>query len=300
MPADADCASRCSPPSASRGPRPAAWPTWSTRSPARSASSAGDERRAAGRRLPAALPGRARAADRRAASDPARAGSAGADRAAATVTDPRRRRPTATGCAWSTTRPAFDRDGLLRRRGRATTPTTPGGSGCSAARRSRRSARTAGRSTSCTSTTGTPARPRSTATSATRTTRSSVGAAMLMTLHNLAYHGWTPRARARPARAGAGRRRSSGPTPTASTCCAPGSSAAELVNTVSPGLRRRGADAGVRDGPRRRAACARATGSSGSSTGSTRRSGIRPRTRTWPRPTRAPTGPARRPAGRTC
>ena len=51
------CASRSSPPSASRGPRPAAWPTSSTRWRARSASSA-PTAIGAGRRLPAALPRR--------------------------------------------------------------------------------------------------------------------------------------------------------------------------------------------------------------------------------------------------
>ena len=58
-------------------------------------------------------------------------------------------------------------------------------------------------------------------------------------------------------------------TPTGSTCWPPASRRAELVNTVSPGYAARGADARVRDGPRRPAARARATGSSGSSTGST-------------------------------
>ena len=77
---------------------------------------------------------------------------------------------------------------------------------------------------------------------------------------------------ARRRRAGAGRRRDR-------PAARPASSAAELVNTVSPGFARRGADARVRDGPRRRCCARRATGSSGSSTASTRRSGTRRRTR---------------------
>ena len=96
---------------------------------------------------------------------------------------------------------AFDRDGLLRRRRRATTPTTPGGSGCSAGPRSRRCGPTAGRSTSSTSTTGTPARPRSTATRGYADDPIIGRAAIVMTLHNLAYHGWTPRDALAPARA---------------------------------------------------------------------------------------------------
>ena len=211
----------------------------------------------AGRRLPAALPGRARAGRAIERDDGRCASRTRARRSgSSTVTDRRRRRPTAIGCGWSTIRPAFDRDGLLRRRGRRLRRTTPGGSGCSAAPRSRRSGRTGGRSTCSTSTTGTPGRRRSTATCATRTTRSSAARRSLMTLHNLAYHGWTPRTRRS---ASSGWRRataSSRPTPTASTCCCAASSAAELVNTVSPGFARGGADARVRDGPRRRC-CAR-------------------------------------------
>ena len=57
-----------------------------------------------------------------------------------------------------------------------------------------------------------------------------------MTLHNLAYHGWTPQRGPGPARPARRATASSRPTPTGSTCCWPASSAAELVNTVSPGF----------------------------------------------------------------
>ena len=177
----------------------------------------------AGRRLPAALP-RASRARRRVERD-----------AVARVPDPRapvgRRprspsstsRPTATGSASSTTRRPSTATGSTATRP-ATTPTTPGGSGCSAGRRSRRSAPTAG-----------PldvlhlhdwhTGPAAIYRDARYADDPIVGgAAILMTLHNLAYHGWTPRADARPARAGAGRRRRRRATPTASTCCAPASS----------------------------------------------------------------------------
>ena len=45
------------------------------------------------------------------------------------------------------------------------------------------------------------------------------GAAILMTLHNLAYHGWTPRGALCAARTGARATAWSRPTPTASTSC---------------------------------------------------------------------------------
>ena len=60
-----------------------------------------------------------------------------------------------------------------------------------------------------------------------------------------------------------------------------------------PDVRARGADAGVRDGPRSTASRSAGTGSSGSSTGSTRRSGIRRPTGTSPRRTHAAISPAR-------
>ncbi len=80
---------------------------------------------------------------------------------------------------------------LLRDRDSAT---TPGGSACSAGPRSRRSAPMARPSTSSTSTTGTPDRP------LLERARGDAGRdpifgrmAVTVTLHNLAYHGWTPR-----------------------------------------------------------------------------------------------------------
>ena len=57
-----------------------------------------------------------------------------------------------------------------------------------------------------------------------------------MTLHNLAYHGWTPRTALGQLGLRAGRRGRRAPTPTGSTCCWPGIERAELVNTVSPGF----------------------------------------------------------------
>ncbi len=195
---------------------------------------------------------------------------------------------------------AFDRDGFYGDAA-ATTPTTPGGSGCSAGRRWRRCGPTAGRWTSSTSTTGTPGRPRSSATRATRTTRSSAAAAILLTLHNLAYHGWTPRTRPRPARAARRATASSRPERRrASTCCRPGSSApssstrsrrGSRAEALTPAfgmgldgaLRREGRP--VHRDPQR-----------------ARHDGLGPGHRRGPGRAvfaRA-TGPARRPAGRTC
>ena len=51
------------------------------------------------------------------------------------------------------------------------------------------------------------------------------GAAMLMTLHNLAYHGWTPRAALGQLGLRAGRRRGRRGRRTGSTCCSPASTA---------------------------------------------------------------------------
>ena len=195
--------------------------------------------------------------------------------------DRRRRRPTAIGCASSTIRrPSIGTASTATRR--ATTPTTRGGSACSAGRRSRRCAPTATRSTSCTSTTGTPV-PRRIFRDARYADDPIVGrAAILLTLHNLAYHGWVPREPLRPARAAAGRRDRPADAD-GLDLLRDGIERAELVNTVSPGLRGRGAHAGVRDGPRRRCCGRRATGSSGSSTASTPTSGTRRPTPTSPR-----------------
>ena len=192
-----------------------------------------------------------------------------------------RRLPTATGRPSGRLRSRW----LLRRRGRRLRRTTRGGSGCSAAPRSRRSGRMTGRSTCSTSTTGTPGRPRSTATCATPTTRSSAARRSLITLHNLAYHGWTPQ----EALGQLGLALGDGVVPADADGIdlllarhrARGARQHRLA-----GVRRGGPDARVRDGPRRGAARARATASSASSTGSTRRSGTRPPTPTRPRRTR--------------
>ena len=125
------------------------------------------------------------------------------------------------------------------------------------------------------------------------------GAAILLTLHNLAYHGWTPRNQLRQLGLAPG----DGVVPRAADgldLLLQGIVRAELVNTVSPGFAAEALTPAVRDGPRRRLACARATGSSGSSTASTRASGILPTTPTSPRRTRERTGVARLSAGRTC
>ena len=106
------------------------------------------------------------------------------------------------------------------------------------------------------------------------TTRSSGGRRSCTTLHNLAYHGWTAERRPRPARAAARATARPARTPTGSTCWPRPSRAPSWSTRSRPGYAARGADAGVRDGPRRRCCARAATGSSGSSTGSTRRSGI--------------------------
>ena len=195
--------------------------------------SAGDDRRP-GRRLPAALPERAGTRPGRVerqtvvrVAGPPRARPAPATSRSSTS------RPTAIGCALVDHPAAFDRDGLLRRRGRATTPTTPGASGCSAGPRSRPCAPTAGRSTSSTCTTGTRVRRRSSATARYDDDPIVGRAAILMTLHNLAYHGWTPPTAPGPARPAA-RRRGRAREADGLDLLATGIERAELVNTVSP------------------------------------------------------------------
>ena len=179
----------------------------------------------------------------------------------------------------------------------ATTPTTPGGSDCSVAPPSRRCAPTGGRWTSSTSTTGTRA-PRPSARDVRYADDPVIGrAAMLMTLHNLAYHGWTPRERLPQLGLRPRRRRRSRTTRTGIDLLRAGIERAELVNTVSPGLRGRGADAGLRDGPRR---CAPREGRPVHRDPQRPRhgaSGIRRPTPTSRPRTRGRTGPARRPAG---
>ena len=87
-----------------------------------------------------------------------------------------------------------------------------------------------------------------------RATRSSRGPAVVLTLHNLAYHGWTGLRLDRPA--GPARRASRWPAtnPDGIDLLLTAIDRSEIVNTVSPGFAARGADARVRDGPRRRAA----------------------------------------------
>ena len=62
------------------------------------------------------------------------------------------------------------------------------------------------------------------------------GAAILITLHNLAYHGWTPRTALGQLGLTAGRRASSRPDADGIDLLLAGIERAELVNTVSPGF----------------------------------------------------------------
>ena len=170
--------------------------------------------------------------------------------------------------------PAFDRDGHVRRRRAATTRTTRGGSGSCAAPRS----------STCAPATAPPdvihihdwhavpalllrdgaARAR---------TRRSARAAFVLTVHNLAYHGWTPAAQVPelgPRRRGALPKGAGRARPPAGR-----HRAGRARQHRQPGLRRaRRSTPEIGHGPRRRAARARATGSSGSSTASTPTSGI--------------------------
>ena len=86
---------------------------------------------------------------------------------------------------------------LLRRRRRRLSPTTAGASGCSAGPRSRRSSTTTARSTCCISTTGRRCRPSCCATVAYAGYPRISGAAVMVTIHNLAYQGWLSRRAAR-------------------------------------------------------------------------------------------------------
>ena len=106
---------------------------------------------------------------------------------------------------------------------------------------------------------GHPARP-----VATPTTRSSAARRALMTIHNLAYHGWVPRDRAPPARPRAGRSASSRRTPSGSTCSARGDRAVRARQHGQPRLSPREAltpeyGMGLDDARPRRAANSRAT-----------------------------------------
>ena len=254
--------------------------------------------RRAGRRLPAALPLGAGPGDRPLAALAAgrpRPGAARGGTLAVVVRIVRRRRlPAPPGRP--SRRPSTATASTATRA--ATSPTTRGASRCwpraalearraegATGRRPRdpRLARLPGRH---------PARPR-----LRRATRSSARRPPSLTIHNLAYHGWTPRDRV--AQLGLG-----GDPPVGDAwgidLLREGIRRAELVNTVSPDVRPRGAPARGRDGPRRRPARPRATASSGSSTASTRSSGTRRPTARSRRRTTPPTARARPPAGRTC
>jgi starch synthase len=121
--------------------------------------------------------------------------------------------------------------------------------------------------------------------------------AAVLTLHNLAYHGWTGNDRL----AQLGLRRGdalAGDNPDGIDLLLAGIERAEIVNTVSPGFAREartpafgmGLDGPLRDLGDRFPA---------SSTASTRRSGTPRTTRRSPPPTRGPSPPARPPAGPT-
>ena len=229
---------------------------------------------------------------------PARAGSAGAvghqrgDRH-------RRRRPTATGCAWSTIRrPSTARASTATRP--ATTPTTPWRFGlfCRAALEALRAD---GRPVDVLHLHDWHTGPAAIYRDARYADDPIIGGAAILIdpaqprLSRLdaanAALGQLGLAAGRRGRRGRRRRH----RPAARGHRARGARQHRLAR-----LRRRGADARVRDGPRRRAAGARATGSSASSTGSTRRSGIRPTDADLAAPYSRAIGPARRPAGRTC
>ena len=135
---------------------------------------------------------------------------------------------------------AFDRDGLyglaerrrLRRQRLAVRAALPGRARDAAGREP------TDRSTSSISTTGTPARPRSSATAGIADDPVLGRAAVVLTLHNLAYHGWTPLESLGQLGPGAGRRHRRRPTPSASTSSRPASSGPRWSNTVSPGYAR--------------------------------------------------------------
>ena len=123
--------------------------------------------------------------------------------------------------------------------------------------------------------------------------------AVMLTIHNLAYHGWTGNPQL--AQLGLTRRDAlAGSNPDGIDLLLTAVERSELVNTVSPGFARGGPDPRVRDGPRPVAAGPSATAGSGSSTASIPTSGTRPPTRRSRRRTRARTAPGRPPAGGTC
>ena len=288
----------CSRRSASPGRRRAGWRTSSTRWPGRWAACRAPERtwtapvdvflpRYRSVPVPADRGGRARPADRRPGPQPARGLDRRLDRrrrGGRLPAAPRGRHPPPSIATPSTA---------------TALPTTRGGSPSSAARRWRRCAAMAGARR--------PAHPRlAHGSGAHRARPSGPGegrlpgpAAVVVTLHNLAYHGWTANDAHRPAGpapGGAARR----PQPVRHRPPAHGDPGLRDREHGLARLRARGADPRVRHGPRRRRCAPKATGSSGSSTASTRTSGTRPATRRSPCRIRGPPRRARRPAGGTC
>jgi glycogen synthase len=129
--------------------------------------------------------------------------------------------------------------------------------------------------------------------------------ASILTIHNLAYHGWVDRAELATLAWRLAIRSSTGAR-SGSTCCGRGSSERTWsTRSARPSRPRRSrpssASASTRPCAGRRPSPILPDGrvSSGSSTGSIRRSGTRRSPVTWRPASRAPTWPARRPAGPT-
>ena len=123
-------------------------------------------------------------------------------------------------------------------------------------------------------------------------------AAVVLTIHNLAYHGWTPRESLRDLGLAPGDGVIAEDAVGVDLLWA-GIERSDLVNTVSPGYARESLGPSWGSGSTRRCG-RRATATWGSSTGSTRPSGTRRRTPTWRRRTPPAISPAKRPAGPIC
>ena len=194
--------------------------------------------------------------------------------------------------------PAFDREGFY---GDApgTTRTTPGGSGSSAGPRSRPSGRTTVRLTSCTSTTGTPAPP-----AIFRDLRYADDPCGGRGHDHDAPQPRLPRLdRERGAcpSSGCGRMAAApGQNADGIDLLAAGIEAAEIANTVVPGLRAGGADAGARDRPRRPAPAPRGSVHRDPQRARQRGLGSGHGPRIWRRPSRRRSRRQGRRAGRTC